>query len=109
MKKIVLVLSVLVFALSLCACSEKESLSGTYESESGVYQVVFSEDGTCTWTDNGVSYEGTYVQEEDYWKLYFDGYKDLPEEVMDVQVYVREEGYLDSYSMDFMEKLYEVE
>lgn len=106
MKKLFLAICMLMTALSLCACSkEPEMLSGTYVGESGVYRVELSEDGTCTWYDNGAAYKGTYVKEEDYWKIYLNGYIDYPEEVMDVQLCPEDDGTMMAYSPEFMEKM----
>ncbi len=106
MKKLFSFICIMVFTLSLCACSEKEEkLSGTYVSESGVYSIELSEEGTCTWYDNGTEYRGFYVKEEDYWKVYLDAYIDFPEEVMDVQLCPEEDGSMMAYSAGFMEKM----
>lgn len=106
MKKLFAAICIMIFTLSLCACSEKEDmLSGTYVSESETYSVELREDGTCTWYDNGEAWDGTYVKEEDYWKVYLEGYIDFPEEVMDVQLCPEEDGNMMAYSPDFMEKM----
>ena len=106
MKKLISAICILTASLSLCACSEKEEmLSGTYVGESGVYSIELSEDGTCTWYDDGTAYEGNYEKEEDYWKVYLDGYIDYPEEVMDVQLVMEEDGTMMAYSVDFMEEM----
>ncbi len=106
MKKLFSIICIMMLAMSLCACSEKEEmLSGTYVSESGTYSIELNEDGTCAWYDNGNKWEGKYEKEEDYWKVYLNGYIDYPEEVMDVQLCPEEDGSMMAYSAEFMEKM----
>lgn len=110
MKKLLVAMSVMACVASMCGCSKPEdTLSGTYVSETGTYSIELSEEGTCTWYDDGTSYTGYYVKEEDYWKVYLPEYIDYPEEVMDVQLCPEEDGSMMAYSLEFMEKMFKQE
>lgn len=61
-------LAVLILTLSLCGCSGN-SLDGSYVSEDGKYEVKFSDDGICTWYQDGAFFNGTYDKTDDGWQL----------------------------------------
>lgn len=57
-----------IFILLFIIQSQDE-LSGTYVSESGIYSVMFETDGTCTWYQNGIFFNGAYDKTKDGWEL----------------------------------------
>lgn len=67
MKRAVAVCLIVVLCCSLLACSS--GLSGEYISESGKYQIKFEPDGSCTWYQSGMFFNGTYEKTEDGWML----------------------------------------
>lgn len=72
MKKFIAAVLVLALCFSLCACGGK-TLSGTYVSETGTYTVVFEKDGTCTWYQEGMFFNGTYQETNAGWQLNITG------------------------------------
>ena len=78
MKKIFAFVLVVVLCLSLCSCGSK-ALSGTYVSESGTYTVVFNEDGTAVWSQDGTDFNGTYQKADGNWVLHVTGSGEYPD------------------------------
>lgn len=70
-KSIGLVLTVVL--LFLCACGVTGTLNGTYMSESGEYKVEFKNNGTCTWYQDGVFFNGEYQKTDLGWQLNING------------------------------------
>ena len=89
MKKVTTLLLVIVFLISLTACTQIENplenkeetkastLSGRYASSGNKYSVEFREDGTCTWYQPIMGamtfFEGTYQKIDDYYELRIKG------------------------------------
>lgn len=63
------VISVIICLLSLLVAGCGKSLSGKYVSESGVYSIELSSNGTCTWYQDGLQFNGKY-----YWDSQWDRY-----------------------------------
>jgi len=59
------------------ALSNDDMLDGRYVSESGLYEIEFKDDGTCTWHQdvkgNKVYFDGTYEKDGDVYVLHMDG------------------------------------
>ena len=69
MKKNIIVILALFLAITLCACSGKNSLKGRYTSESEEYSVEFQKNGDCTWYQDDSFFKGTYKKTDDVWIL----------------------------------------
>lgn len=72
MKKLTTFITILSLSLLLCACGAS-SLTGTYTSESGRYDIEFEKDGMCTWYQDGMFFEGSYEKLENGWQLNISG------------------------------------
>lgn len=70
MKKIIATLLLVAFVFICVACG---SLSGTYRSESKKYSIEFKRNGTCTWYQDGMFFNGTYEKEDDYYRINIEG------------------------------------
>ncbi len=65
-----IVISVIICLLSLSIIGCGNNLSGKYVSESGVYSIEFSSNGTCEWHQNGLSFYGNYHWDSE-WNRYY--------------------------------------
>lgn len=68
MKKTISLVLIISIALLFCSCFS-DSLNGTYTSESGLYSIEFNKDGSCTWYQDGMFFDGTYEKTEAGWQL----------------------------------------
>ncbi|MDR2420828.1 MAG: hypothetical protein LBD49_01815 [Oscillospiraceae bacterium] len=57
----------MVFGFVLNGCNA--GISGTYESESGVYTIKFTSSKECTWYQNGMFFNGTYEETDSGYSL----------------------------------------
>jgi hypothetical protein len=65
----IIAVSVAVSLQLLLLTSCGTNLSGKYTSESGIYSIEFFPDGTCTWYQSGLQFDGKY-----YWSSQWERY-----------------------------------
>lgn len=65
----IVIISVVILLLLLFMKSCGNKLSGKYTSESGVYSIEIFSNGTCTWYQDGLRFNGKY-----YWDSQWDRY-----------------------------------
>lgn len=71
MKRVTALFLIIVMLIGLCACGSE--LHGSYTNGSGYYTVEFSKNGTCTWYQDGMFFNGTYEKAGSGWRLKING------------------------------------
>jgi len=66
-----ILISLMLSITSIIGCGN--GLSGTYQSESGVYSVKFTSSAECIWYQDGSFFEGTYKKTNNGYQLEIKG------------------------------------
>lgn len=69
MKRVIAFVLLAMFLVSLTACGDNGMLNGTYVSESGDTELIFSKDGTCSMTESGIYIDGVYTKTDSGWQM----------------------------------------